>query len=405
MSANEIYNQIEKLILSPKKLLKLQKDNFKSFIFNHKFIAARIDKIRNEFIKINNFNFFKKNILKIMHITNFNDRFNGRLHYNTGRRLNNGFIRNGHNVLSLSDRDILNQNKKIGDLSGNNFLQNKIISTYNNFKSDLLVLGHADKVSNQTLEILKDINKNLKIVQWFLDPLSKFGPDHENNKKRILDKAEIIDSTFLTTDPESLSFKIPNSFYMPNPFDESFEVLSNYKKDCNFDVFFAMSHGVHRGELKSGKFDDRENFINNLIKKNKNLSFDVYGMNKVQPIWGENFLSKISNSYMGINLSRGSPIKYYSSDRIVQLVGNGLLTFIDEKTHLNDFFTNKEIVFYKDINDLCYKLNKYKKDTKTGKKIARAGKQKYFKYFNSKLITKYIISKVYLDKPDKKIIW
>ena len=132
---------------------------------------------------------------------------------------------------------------KIGDLSGNNFLQNKIISTYNNFRSDLLVLGHADKVSNQTLEILKDINKNLKIVQWFLDPLSKFGPDHENNKKRILDKAEIIDSTFLTTDPESLSFKIPNSFYMPNPCDESFEVLSNYKKDCNFDVFFAMSHG------------------------------------------------------------------------------------------------------------------------------------------------------------------
>ena len=106
LSANEIYNQIEKLILSPKNLLKLQKDNIKSFIFNHKFIAARIDKIRNEFIKINNFNFFKKNILKIMHITNFNDRFNGRLHYNTGRRLNNGFIRNGHNVLSLSDRDI-----------------------------------------------------------------------------------------------------------------------------------------------------------------------------------------------------------------------------------------------------------------------------------------------------------
>ena len=188
MSVDEIYNQIEKLILSPKKLLKLQKDNFKSFIFNHKFIADRIDKIRNEFIKINNFNYLQKNILKIMHITNFNDRFNGRLHYNTGRRLNNGFIRNGHNVLSLSDRDILNQNKKIGDLSGNNFLQNKIISTYNNFRSDLLVLGHADKVSNQTLEILKDINKNIKIAQWFLDPLSKFGPDHENNKKRILDK-------------------------------------------------------------------------------------------------------------------------------------------------------------------------------------------------------------------------
>ena len=46
-----------------------------------------------------------------MHITNFNERFDGRLHYNTGRRLNNGFIRNGHNVLSISDRDIIHNNK------------------------------------------------------------------------------------------------------------------------------------------------------------------------------------------------------------------------------------------------------------------------------------------------------
>ena len=107
---------------------------------------------------------------------------------------------------------------------------------------------------------------------------------------------------------------------------------------------------------------------------------------------------------MGINKQRRRPINTIVVIEQFNLL-EGLLTFIDEKTHLNDFFTNKEIVFYKDINDLCYKLNKYKKDTKTGKKIARAGKQKYFKYFNSKLITKYIISKVYLDKPDKKIIW
>ena len=55
----------------------------------------------------------KEKSFKIMHITNFNERFDGRLHYNTGRRLNNGFIRNGHNVLSISDRDIIHNNKKI----------------------------------------------------------------------------------------------------------------------------------------------------------------------------------------------------------------------------------------------------------------------------------------------------
>ena len=49
---------------------------------------------------------------------------------------------------------------------------------------------------------------------------------------------------------------------------------------------------------------------------------------------------------MGLNLSRGSAIKYYSSDRLAQIVGNGLVTLIDEKTCYNDFFSNKEMVWY-----------------------------------------------------------
>ena len=118
-----------------------------------------------------------------------------------------------------------------------------------------------------------------------------------------------------------------------------------------------MSHGVHRGGLKKGKSDDRENFISKLVRKNKDINFDIYGMNNVQPIWGDNFLDKISNSSMGLNLSRGKPVKYYSSDRLAQLLGNGLLTFIDERTSFNDFLTKDQIVFYKNIDDLSYKIN------------------------------------------------
>ena len=98
---------------------------------------------------------------------------------------------------------------------------------------------------------------------------------------------------------------------------------------------------------------------------------------------------------MGLNLSRGEPLKYYSSDRITQIIGNGLVTLIDEKTEYNRFFNNNEMVFYKNINDLSEKIIKISKDEKLRKKIGKNGKIKYQKYFNSTIVANYIIEKTF----------
>ena len=409
LNVENLFKEIDALIKNKDKLLRLQKANYNNFKFTHKYISEIIDNIRNSLFifenKLNNFNINKKRVLKILHITNFNQRFNGRLHYNTGRRLNNGFTRLGHNVLTLSDRDIINKSKNITDYSGKKALQKSIIDSFRNFKADCIVLGHADSVTTDTLDEIKSQNKELKICQWFLDPLGKNGPDYIKNLTRILHKEKLIDATFLTSDPSVLGKRIDNAYFMPNPCDESFETLANYENKCQNDLFFAMSHGVHRGGLKRGKFDDREIFIKKLISKNKNINFDIYGMNNVQPIWGDNFLNKISNSSMGINLSRGKPVKYYSSDRISQLLGNGLLTFVDQKTSFDDFFSTDQIIFYNDINDLSYKLNKYKVDHKERKRIAKNGKNFYLKEFNSTLVADYILSKTLDYKSKNKFVW
>ena len=88
------------------------------------------------------------------------------------------------------------------------------------------------------------------------------------------------------------------------------------------------------------------------------LNLIIYGLNKIQPIWADHYFKTISNAKMGLNLSRGEAIKYYSSDRITQIVGNGLVCLIDEKTKFRDFFSDKEMVFYKKINDLSEKITK-----------------------------------------------
>ena len=345
---------------------------------------------------MNNFN---KQKLKILHVTNFNERHNGRLFYNTGKRINNGFIRLGHSVLEFSDRDIVSYYRSLNDIKGSKKLNKKLIEVISNYVPDILVLGHADLIKSETLYYIKKNYPNIKMCQWFLDRMDSHWI---NNKKRFLDKIDLMDISFCTTDPKSL--KISNKhkvLFMPNPVDESFEVLKNYEnKFFNNDVFFAMSHGVHRGILKKGKFDQRENFINKLVEITPNIRFDLYGMNNIQPIWADDYLLAISQSKIGLNLSQGKPAKYYSSDRFSQLIGNGLLVMIDEKTKIGNFFNKDEIVMYKNISDLSEKIIKYSNDYKLRNSVAKKGRMKYFKYFNSSIISEFILNKTFEIKKD-----
>jgi hypothetical protein len=385
----------------------LQKKSIENFYLTHEFVTKKIDDYRDEKLQINNF-FTKKNkkTLRILHITNFNERLDGRLFFNTGRRINNGFIRQGHSVLGFSDRDIQKYYKSFSDIKGAKTLNDKLKKTCYNYKPDLVMLGHADLITADQIAELKEDYPNTRFGQWFLDPLNKKGPDYERNKRRILDKINVVDATFLTTSPDALNFlNNKNSFYMPNPSDKSFEILNNYEQSCNVDVFFALSHGVHRGVLKLGKTDDRIKFLDALFNKTPDVKFDIYGIDKVQPIWADHYFKTISNAKMGLNLSRGEAIKYYSSDRITQIIGNGLVCLIDEKTQYRNFFNDKEMVFYKNINDLSNKILRIANDDKLRKTIARNGKSKYMKYFNSNLVAEFIINKTLNVKNNKKYLW
>ena len=352
---------------------------------------------------MNSLQSIKKKNLKILHVTNFNERHNGRLFYNTGKRLNNGFIRLNHSVLEFSDRDIVSYYRNITDIDGSRRLNKKFIEVISNYVPDLIIFGHADLIKRETIKFIKDNYPEIKMCQWFLD---RMDSEWTKNLKRFKDKYDLMDVNFCTSDPKTLNLKKNKPiYYLPNPVDYSFEKLKNYEnKYLNKDVFFAMSHGVHRGTLKKGKYDARENFIDKLQKLTPNIKYDLYGMKNNQPIWADNFINKISQSKMGLNLSQGKPLKYYSSDRLAQLMGNGLLVFVDKRTRFTDFFTNKEIVTYKNVRDLAKKIIKYSTDDKLRKSIAKKGRNKYFKYFNSKVVAKYILNKTF-DIPAKKYFW
>ena len=401
LSKKNVLKAITNLIEDKKFRKEIQSLSLQNFNLTHKNAALQIDNYRNEILDNERFKSkLRDQKLKILHVTNFNERHNGRLFYNTGKRINNGFVRLNHSVLEFSDRDIVSYYRKINDLDGSKKLNSKLIEVISNYLPDLIVLGHADLIKRETIQFIKKTYPNIKFCQWFLD---RMDTKWIKNLNRFRHKLDLMDANFCTSDPKMLRVKKDKPiYYLPNPVDESFEVLKNDQNSyLNNDVFFAMSHGVHRGVLKKGKFDERETFIEKLKKLTPNIKYDLYGMDKNQPIWADNFINKISKSKMGLNLSQGKAVKYYSSDRFAQLIGNGLLVLVDEKTKFKDFLNKNEIVTYKNINDLSKKIIELNKNDKLRKKIAKNGREKYHKFFNSKNIADYIISKTFKVKKNK----
>ena len=215
----------------------------------------------------------------------------------------------------------------------------------------------------------------------------------KQNIKNISLYSDIVDHNFITTDPSIIkkqNINIKNLHFFFTPVDKNIECFDVYNANPSMDLFYAMSHGVNRASLKTDKIDNRIIFLNKLTEKLSDINCDFYGFKNKEPIWGNNFYQALVNSKMGLNLSRGLPTKYYSSNRIASLIGNGLLTFIDRKTQLGDFFNNNEIILYDNISDLSNKIRFYKNNSKLRKKIASNGKKKYFKLFNELKITKYL---------------
>jgi len=394
LNSKELYKEIKKLILDPKLRKKIQNNGFKNIKHLVKNNSEFIDRIRASLIQNFSLNYIR-NKLRIINIYNTGQKNFHRLYnISLGKKFTNGFIRNGHDVLEISDRDFIRQNRNLFQAKNINKFQDYLIKTSKNYNPDLIFFGHTQNILRDTIKEFKNLNDNLVISQWNEDPVMKSLSYSKKNIQNITNYSDIVDHNFITTHPSVLknqNINIKNLHFLFIPVDKNIECFNVSKKKPIKDLFYAMSHGVNRATLKKGKNDSRIHFLNNLIKKLENIDYDFYGFQNKEPIWGNEFYKALINSKMGLNLSRGLATKHYSSNRIASLMGNGLLTFVDKKTQLNDMFGKNEIIMYENIKDLTNKINFYKKNDHLRSKIAAAGRKKYFKLFNELRTTKYIV--------------
>ena len=104
-----------------------------------------------------------KKKLKIINLFNQGQKSNYRLfNISLGKKFTNGFIRNNHDVLEISDRDFLKNNRSLLSFDSNKKqFQKHLIEVFKNYNPDLFFFGHTNNIDLSTIDELRFNNSDI----------------------------------------------------------------------------------------------------------------------------------------------------------------------------------------------------------------------------------------------------
>ncbi len=321
--------------------------------------------------------------MRILHVANFNTHKYGTDLYATDRKISSGLIQNGHFVYDFSYRDVcrnesLFKTTKFGTANVNK----KLLQACEILHPHLLLLGHSELIEAKTLIEVKKKFPTIKIGLWYVDALF-----HKEKTIHVCTRLPCIDIFFATTGGKylqeyatstSIAAFIPN---MVDPAIESGKAFDNAAFDHDF-IFCG----------RDSNDPERQTFLRKLAKEtDKHLCCAFRGCLSNPAVTGYAYLDFLSRSKMALNISRRNDVTLYSSDRLIQLVGNGLLTFCPKVPMLNTLFSDKELVYYNGFDELLEKIIYYHNHHKECKNIARNGWQRVHTCYTAKRITRYML--------------
>lgn len=322
----------------------------------------------------------------------------GKARVSTEHKLYNGLVRNFHNVLHFSDRDVAAflAPFRWRDL-GRGKANRKLIEVAVNFQPDMILLGHCDIITNETLGELRRLLPEVCMAYRNVDPL--FVPD---NVRAIHDRTESVDRIFITTaGPGIEQFKGRRAriHYMPNPTDLAVENLNNWDKaDLPYDLFFCGNSNEHTQrkktivELKSAL-------------ESTDVCFQTFGYFGQPNVWGSDYDQVLAKSRMGLNLNRQEGDFLYSSARLAQLMGNGIVPLIHRSSGMETLLGEERAIYFSEVGALTRSIHELNSDDARRRSIAREGQRFYREHFCAERVAQYIVERTMGLSFSQDYIW
>jgi Glycosyl transferases group 1 len=315
----------------------------------------------------------------------------GGFQHNTAIKLSNGLIRNGHLVLNFSDRDVARAASVMGHSKFGRAAVNRALLGYCRAnRPDLLLLGHADLIEPATVAEIRNAVPGLRVMQWNVDPL--FEPE---NVARIEAKLGMVDATLVSTGPTALGgLRVGGRHvgFLPNPVDLSIERGENHLKAVlPFDLFYACGHPGRPLRRICGKDWHMDEFMTALLAELPGVKPLLAGLHGRPRLGGANYQAALESAALGLNISRRADWPLYSSDRLAQMIGNGMAVLIERATGYDKLFDDDEMLFFSTFDELVAKIRDMVAAPAARQALAAKGRDKYVRLFNERTVAQYLM--------------
>ncbi len=320
--------------------------------------------------------------MRILLVENLRLRHYGRIRPTSGRNLFYGAIRNHWHVSEFSDRDTARFESPLGFHPLGNWRANRrLVETCDNFRPDLLVLGHCDIIRTATLQEIRRLLPGVRIACWSDDALWV-----SSTIERLHARRSHVDALFITTGgPRLREFCTGRNVvaYLPNPVDPAVEDQDNSQKTV-FDRDLVFCGVGESTDARYALIDQVRTSLPSAIR------FECFGLRGQPAVWGAAYDATLAGSRMGLNLNRMEGWPLYSSDRIAQLMGNGLLTFVCDQGGLRRFFRDEHVAFFTDRDALARRIVEFSADDARRQAVAAAGRAFYHEHFSGQRVMRFL---------------
>ncbi|VGO20199.1 glycosyltransferase family protein [Pontiella sulfatireligans] len=335
--------------------------------------------------------------MRVLHVAYQQLRRYGKTRVSWVQKLTSGLIKNDHFVSVFSDRDVAAFEAPLGirDL-GKKKANRRLLETVAAFGPDLVIAGHCDMITNETLHEIRRMQPDVKIAHCNNDPL--FVP---SNVERIKHRAEAVDAVFVSTGRRELNIFEgcgARLYHMPNPVDPAVENLDNsVRTDLKIDLLFCSNSDDFTERLKMVKYlkDDLGDELN----------FKTFGSFGEPPIWGQDYDRALAETKMGLNLNRQEGDYWYSSARMAQLAGNGILQFTHSGPKFDELLPLESAVYFDDQDDLLAKIREFHNDDAKRQAWAARARDFFHREMNHTLNAQYILEASMLKPFSHAYVW